>query len=432
MSLTSSPRQRCCSVHTTRLFAISLPLAAGTLAGAAQEFTGLGQIQDGTGSAATAISSDGGVVVGIARTAQGIPHPFRWTPAGGMVDLVIFRNGSMAQATGVSSDGSVVVGFGDLEDGSVHAFRWTAEEGLVDLGLLAGADFAEAQAVSADGLVIVGLSGQPQGVGTFQAFRWTAATGMQGLGVLGTDATSLATGVSDDGSVITGTSNDSTGTVGHAFIWTAAAGIQSIGHLTGGGITNAHGLSGNGLAAVGIGDSSEGVRAFRWTAQGGMTSLGIVPGALQSTAQCTNEDGSVVGGSCPLSSNVTIASLWTQATGMVDVNTLLSSAGANLTGWRLVEVRGANGVGSIIAGAAVHNGRQEAWISGLPSRCGSADFNCDGDVGTDADIESFFACLAGNCPSAPCTSTADFNADGDVGTDADIEAFFRVLAGGSC
>jgi hypothetical protein len=66
------------------------------------------------------------------------------------------------------------------------------------------------------------------------------------------------------------------------------------------------------------------------------------------------------------------------------------------------------------------------------SHCGSADFNCDGDVGTDADIESFFACIAGSCPVAPCTSNADFNGDGDVGTDADIEAFFRVLAGGSC
>ena len=66
------------------------------------------------------------------------------------------------------------------------------------------------------------------------------------------------------------------------------------------------------------------------------------------------------------------------------------------------------------------------------SSCGSADFNCDGDTGTDADIEAFFACLAGNCPLPPCTSNADFNGDGDVGTDADIEAFFRVLAGGTC
>jgi hypothetical protein len=65
-------------------------------------------------------------------------------------------------------------------------------------------------------------------------------------------------------------------------------------------------------------------------------------------------------------------------------------------------------------------------------KCGSADFNCDGDVGTDADIESFFTCLSGTCPPPPCTNNADFNGDGDVGTDADIEAFFRVLGGGTC
>jgi hypothetical protein len=74
------------------------------------------------------------------------------------------------------------------------------------------------------------------------------------------------------------------------------------------------------------------------------------------------------------------------------------------------------------------------WAAAGPSgpHCGSADFNCDGAVGTDADIESFFACLSGACPPPPCTSTADFNGDGALGTDADIEAFFRVLAGGPC
>jgi hypothetical protein len=62
--------------------------------------------------------------------------------------------------------------------------------------------------------------------------------------------------------------------------------------------------------------------------------------------------------------------------------------------------------------------------------CGSPDFNGDGASGTDADIEAFFACLAGNC--CPTCGSADFNGDGSVATDADIEAFFRVLAGGSC
>jgi hypothetical protein len=71
------------------------------------------------------------------------------------------------------------------------------------------------------------------------------------------------------------------------------------------------------------------------------------------------------------------------------------------------------------------------WSACGPSVCCRNDFNGDGDVGTDADIESFFACISGNC-CATCPPNADFNCDGDAGTDSDIEAFFRVLAGGSC
>jgi autotransporter-associated beta strand protein len=89
--------------------------------------------------------------------------------------------------------------------------------------------------------------------------------------------------------------------------------------------------------------------------------------------------------------------------------------------------------GNFSTGLADHSGNDVViyGITGTPL-CGSADFNCDGDIGTDLDIEAFFACLAGSCPAAPCTNNADFNGDGDIGTDADIEAFFRVLAGGHC
>jgi len=64
--------------------------------------------------------------------------------------------------------------------------------------------------------------------------------------------------------------------------------------------------------------------------------------------------------------------------------------------------------------------------------CGSADYNGDGDFGTDLDIEIFFRCLGGDCPLICDIWCSDFNGDGDFGTDADIEAFFRVLAGGFC
>ncbi len=84
-------------------------------------------------------------------------------------------------------------------------------------------------------------------------------------------------------------------------------------------------------------------------------------------------------------------------------------------------------------GYSTAHGNATMLISSTGSTCGSADFNCDGDIGTDADIASFFACLSGNCPPAPCCSSRyDFNGDGDIGTDADISAFFRVLGGGSC
>jgi hypothetical protein len=91
----------------------------------------------------------------------------------------------------------------------------------------------------------------------------------------------------------------------------------------------------------------------------------------------------------------------------------------------------ARGVVTLFGGELPFNSvYAQTWELG--AACGSADFDCDGDTGTDADIESFFACVAGACPSLPCTSSADFNHDGDSATDADIEAFFRVLAGGTC
>jgi len=71
-----------------------------------------------------------------------------------------------------------------------------------------------------------------------------------------------------------------------------------------------------------------------------------------------------------------------------------------------------------------------AAILSFPPTCGSADFDGDGDTGTDLDIEAFFACLGGDC-CATCGS-ADFDGDGDTGTDLDIEAFFLVLGGGEC
>jgi len=101
-----------------------------------------------------------------------------------------------------------------------------------------------------------------------------------------------------------------------------------------------------------------------------------------------------------------------------------------------------------LCGIGVRPGSCDLWVSStggttwrltMPSghalcgpTCGNQDFNGDGDFGTDADIEAFFACLGGTCCATCWQGGSDFNGDGDFGTDADIESFFRVLGGGNC
>jgi len=105
-------------------------------------------------------------------------------------------------------------------------------------------------------------------------------------------------------------------------------------------------------------------------------------------------------------------------------NHISGATGATLT---IVNTTGADG-GSYDCVAA--NGCGSVTSDAAALTVNSADFDGDGDTGTDLDIEAFFACLGGDC-CATCGS-ADFDGDGDTGTDLDIEAFFRVLGGGAC
>ncbi len=182
---------------------------------------------------------------------------------------------------------------------------------------------------------------------------------------------------------------------------------------------------------VALGDGSGIDTALRWTAAGGSELLGHLPGDLMSWGEGVSGDGRIVVGQSTPSWDMPEgrATYWTREVGLVDLNTYLPLLGADLTGWVLEDAPAISADGLTIAGMGLHVGQYEAWIAKF-SRCGSADFNGDGSLGTDADIAAFFACLGGNC--CPSCGSVDFNGDHDVGTDADIEAFFRVLSGGSC
>ncbi len=396
----------------------------------AQTFAPLSPLPGGSGTYAFGLSADGSTVVGSGGDASHFEHAIRWALPAGVQDLGILPGGTRSEADAVNGDGSVVVGFADVAPGAYRAFRWRTGQGMTDLGTLPGQPISYALAVNSDGSVVVGISGSP---GAYRAFRWTSAAGMQPLGELGSDVVSYANGVSADGSIIVGTSGDGSGGNDRAVIWTDA-GVQGLGFMPGGTISRQRPVPSAAMAWP----SSE--WATRPTAcrhsvgrhrKDAALLMALLPEQFDAQGNCATQTGSAVAGTCTTELGIR-AFVWRSGTGIIVLDDFLAARGVDLSAWSLNEVRGISGDGRVVAGLGTHNSATEAWVATLPAFCGSADFNCDGDAGTDADIEAFFACLAGSCPPPACSNGADFNADGDVGTDADIESFFRVLAGAPC
>ncbi|MGL5167813.1 MAG: autotransporter domain-containing protein [Afipia sp.] len=356
------------------------------MAGAAwaDSFDAIPMPAGGMFGSASAISADGSTVVGSYIDPNSSMFAFRWTGSGAAGDLgYLGAVTSGTFATAVNADGSVVVG-----TSGNRAFRWTQATGMVGLPYLPGGDPASggwnygssAFGVSGDGSVVVG-----QGVSTqFQAgeaFRWTQATGSVGLGTLDTmanvSASSKATAVSADGQVIVGNSTSDTYQMrGEAFRWTQGTGMVGLGTLTGtalGSYSVANAVNANGSVIVGQSSSNTVIdpifmssgEAFRWTQATGMVGLGtLAPSDIESNALAVSADGSVIVGYSRNDSWVSTAFRWTESTGMKSVQSLLTAAGVNITGWHLDSATGVSGDGSVIVGSGTDsNGDQQAWIA---------------------------------------------------------------------
>jgi cysteine-rich repeat protein/probable HAF family extracellular repeat protein len=393
---------------------LCLAISATALSGVsrAASFTGVGFLPAIQDSRANGASADGSVVVGSSGN-----QAFRWTAAGGMVDLG-FLPGTLldfTQAFGVSADGSVVVGWS-----RGRAFRWTAAGGMVDVGVWPGYLASLAYGVSADGSVVVGwtplVSAQSFGG---QAFRWTAGGGMVGLGFLSPPVSSppisVAESVSADGSVVVGQDGAGTlsaGSDSKAFRWTAVEGMVGFGGSGG----SAEGVSADGSVVVGGASGREGSliygkEAFRWTAAGGMVGLGVLLGGSVSDAHGVSADGSVVVGSSD-STGGPKAVIWEPIHGLRNLKDVLVKAyGLNLTGWDLCS--GSNNFnvalnpcatavsadGSTIVGMGIDpSGNQEGWIAVIP---GVAPAACgDGVIEGSEQCDDWNTLKGDGCSSA--------------------------------
>lgn len=241
---------------------------------------------------------------------------------------------------------------------------------------------------------IVGESYRPvHDTYVYSAFLW-----MDGFGFvdLGAGEGSRATGINDAGQVV---GNFPTGLgYGHPFIWDATGGFRPVFTQAAG---TASDINNNGEVVGYYRDLSGNNRAYVWTAQTGLTDLGVLPGAVSSSAVCVNDSGVIIGTSgnsafvkMPGSSllnlgmpagvtRVSVADLsatnqivggltystgpqgsrafsWWQDTGIVDLNTLLSSPIAS--GYQLISARGVNDNGMIVAVARDASWNTKAYL----------------------------------------------------------------------
>jgi uncharacterized membrane protein len=364
-----------------RVIALALLAAAGAPPALAQTFTGIGQL-DGTstpiGSYANGVSADGSIVVGASYLFDPgfgftVAHGTRWTPSGGLQDLGHFTL-SASVATRTSNDGNTIAGYAGFVTGTGeveprNAIYWT-NAGAIPQGALISV-FPDpvgyiSTDVSADGSVIIGQTRAPGPEPVpDQAFRFTQSGGAQILAQpAGYSGPASANAISADGSLIVGYSEGPDAL--KAWRWTAAGGVQILPGVPTGVPAAAYGVSANGQVIVGDFNT----QAMRWTAGGGFQALGL--GAFSSTAVDASADGSVIVGNGYFDASQTAPSafIWDAAHGMRDLRSVLISDFhlGEPTMWTLTEATGISDDGLTIVGNGIDRlGVREGWVVHIPA-----------------------------------------------------------------
>jgi probable HAF family extracellular repeat protein len=400
-------------------------------------FYGLGDLPGGAiGSAATAVSANGGTVVGHAEGSSGT-QAVRWTEAGGLQGLgQPSASTPFSRANGVSDTGSVIAGTATTNNGG-RAFRWTSGGGYTFLGvyfcnLCDGA--ATGEGLSGNGQVVVGsgLEVPLLGSARVNASRWpSGGTSISNLGDLsgGGDA-GMAHDATTTGSVIVGETDSSSGATG--FWWNgsmhALPGIPGADYLTA-----AFAISDNGTTIVGEANTDPSSTAFavpvRWTGTNYATiqTLGALPGQTSARGQAlaVSPDGSRIVGSTRNLDGKDVAFLWDAANGMRSLGQVLEEEyGLDLDGWQLQEATGISGVNAFgeftVVGVGTNPaGNPEGFVAILsPTACNDGADN-DGDLLADHPADPQCTAPGDRSEGPDCSDGLDNDGDGPADFPAD-------------
>lgn len=190
-------------------------------------------------SEATAVSSNGNVIVGLYRMSQlspdaGAYHSVRWVAANAWfpesLGALPTTGLTDTRAVACDSSGSVIVGLSNS-----HGFRWLAEgpDGgplMAPLPPLSGFDRSDPKAVSGDGRHIVGTCRRSLPSLTYRATRWFGEVG-QDLGLPPGCSRSYATAMSENALLVGGSAtltSAGTGPSSVATIWTSTLGMVNL------------------------------------------------------------------------------------------------------------------------------------------------------------------------------------------------------------
>ena len=247
------------------------------------------------------VVNDSGVVVGYSGNTQtGALQAFVWTQGGGMVALPNLPGGNGFSIGEAITSTGIIVGVCVISNGDVHAVIWTpSAAGYVvhDIGILPNAPYTYPFDINAK-LQVTGVAYFNEAGTSYHGFLWSQKAGWKDLGTLPGGTNSEGIWMTDSG-YVAGMSTSAKYPNGVSVVWDLSQKIHQIGTLPGGTSSSPGFISNTGQVLGQSTVAGGGIHAYIWTQKTGMRDLNnMIPpnsGWVLQHAASIDDTGNIVG-----------------------------------------------------------------------------------------------------------------------------------------